>query len=67
MIFAHVAGVPVEELMPLVLASGVGAGAGLLRARARLLLRRRRRRAPDGGEAQASRQPRMAMPGLDDA
>ena len=40
---AHVAGVPVEEL----LVSSSGAGAGLLLARAWLLVRLRRRREPE--------------------
>jgi hypothetical protein len=41
---AHVAGVPLEEVLRLALASG--AGAGLLLARAWLLLRLQRRREP---------------------
>ena len=45
---AHVAGVPVEELLALVPA--IGAGAGLLLARARMLtVRIGRRRASDRG------------------
>jgi hypothetical protein len=40
---AHVAGVPVEELV----GSAGGAGAGLLLARAWLLVRLRRRREPE--------------------
>ena len=44
---AHVAGVPVEELLLLVPASG--ACVGLLLARARLLLRPPRRREPRRG------------------
>jgi hypothetical protein len=40
MLFAHVAGVPVEELLPLL----PGVGAGLLMARAWLMGRVRRRR-----------------------
>jgi hypothetical protein len=39
-VFAHVAGVPLEELLPAL----VGAGTGLLVARARLTLHLRRRR-----------------------
>jgi hypothetical protein len=39
---AHVAGVPLEEMLPLI----PGAGASLLLARAWLLLRLRRRREP---------------------
>ena len=42
---AHVAGVPAEELLALMSASGVGAA--LLPARAWLMLRLRRRRAPE--------------------
>ncbi len=42
---AHVAGVPVEELLLPVMASG--AGAGWLLARAWLTLRLRRRREPE--------------------
>ena len=42
---AHVAGVPVEEL--LLLASASGAGAALLPARAWLTLHLRRRREPE--------------------
>ena len=39
-VFAHVAGVPVEELMPLL----PGVGAGLLMARSWIAMRLRRRR-----------------------
>jgi hypothetical protein len=40
--FAHIAGVPVEELLP----SAAGAGTALLAARAWLWLHLRRRRGP---------------------
>jgi hypothetical protein len=43
---AHVAGVPVEELLPLVPA--IGATAGLLLARARVAISRRSRSSPPG-------------------
>jgi hypothetical protein len=41
--FAHIAGVPVEELIP----SAAGAGGALLMARAWLWMHLRRRRGPD--------------------
>jgi hypothetical protein len=41
-VIAHVAGVPVEEILP----SVTGAGAGLLLARGWLMLHLRRRREP---------------------
>jgi hypothetical protein len=45
-IFAHVGGVPVEEILPTV----AGAGTGLLVARAWLTARLRRRRRDPGGD-----------------
>jgi hypothetical protein len=43
MVIAHVAGVPVEELLP----TAAGAGGTLLIVRAWLMLRLRRRREPE--------------------
>jgi hypothetical protein len=45
-IFAHVGGVPVEEILPTL----AGAGTGLLVARAWLTARLRRRRRDPGGD-----------------
>jgi hypothetical protein len=42
-VLAHVAGVPVEELLPTLATAGVG---GLMALRSRLALRIRRRREP---------------------